>query len=406
MCLTDASNNEKHGSSEQIEFWLDSGSTDHLVNVLDGFQSIEDLDEPYKITIAKRGEYISATKRGNMKLISNLGVPVTLENVLYSPEIPQNLLSTKRMQNKGMTIIFESNGGVTVKKGSITVLTGISRHNLISVVFTKTINRYIHVNVAQTTVDCDQLWHERLGHIHDLKFQQLKANRLHTDIDILKSVNPIREVCEACVFAKQTRRPFAKERDRSHVNRPLFAIHTDVCGPITPTTIDNKNYFVTFIDEFTHYTTVYLMSKKSDVFTFLKDFIAKSENHFNLKVAYLYCDNGKEYLTNDLKSYFTEKGKRYHLTVPHTPQQNSIAERMNRTLVEKARSMIYGAELNKELWGEAILTATYLLNRIPTRAISLKKTPYELWHNKQPNIKHLRIFGCTVYVLIKSARSK
>lgn len=181
---------------------------------------------------------------------------------------------------------------------------------------------------------------------------------MHDDINILKSVKPINKLCEACVYAKQTRRPFAKERDKSHVNRPLFAVHTDVCGPITPSTFDNKNYFVTFIDEFTHYTTVYLISRKSDVFTFLKDFVAKSENHFNLKIAYLYCDNGKEYISNEAKAYCAEKGIQYHLTVPHTPQQNSIAERMNRTLVEKARSMIYGAKRNKELWGEAVLTAT------------------------------------------------
>lgn len=406
MCLTDASNMNKQDNQNQIEFWLDSGSTDHLVNSLKCFTSIEDLEVPSKITIAKRGEYITATKRGNMELISNLGVPVTLENVLYSPDIPQNLLSVKRMQGKQMTVTFEGNGCVTIKKGSTQIITGIPKHNLISVVFTKTVNRYMHANVEQTTLENDELWHERLGHIHELKFLQFKRNQLHNDIDILKSVKPINKLCEACVYAKQARQPFSKERDRSHVDRPLFAVHTDVCGPITPSTFDNKNYFVTFIGEFTHYTTVYLMSNKSDVFAFLKDFVAKSENHFNMKIAYLYCDNGKEYISNEAKAYCAEKGIQYHLTVPHTPQQNSIAERMNRTLVEKARSMIYGAKLNKELWGEAILTATYLLNSSPTKAISLKKTPYELWHNKRPNIKHLKVFGCTAYVLIKSARSK
>lgn len=205
-------------------------------------------------------------------------------------------------------------------------------YNLISAVFTKNAKRYMDINVAQTTLENDELWHERLGHIHGLKFLQLKRNQLHDDSQVLKSVNPIDKLCEACVYAKQARRPFAKERDRSHVNRPLYVIHTDVCGPITLNTFDNKNYFVTFIDEFTHYTTVYLMRNKSDVFTFLKD------------------------------------------------------------LMEKSRTMIYGAKLNEEFWGEAVLTATYLLNMSPTKAISLKKTPYELWHNKRPNIKHLRIF--------------
>lgn len=124
--------------------------------------------------------------------------------------------------------------------------------------FTKNTDRY--VNVAQTTYsknndpNDDKLWHERLGHIHGLKFLRMKRNNLHDDNHVLRKINPMNDLCEACVYAKQARLPFSKKRDRSHVNRPLFAVHTDVCGPITPPTIDDKNYFVTFIDEYTHYT--------------------------------------------------------------------------------------------------------------------------------------------------------
>lgn len=404
MCSTDDENQSKCDANE-IKFLLDSGATDHLVNSLDFFTFIEDLKPPSKITIAKRGEYIMATKRGNMELVSNHGMNVKLEGVLYTPELPQNVISVKRLQKKGLTITFEKDETVTIKLGSKPIVSGISEHNLTSIVFKRSANRCMHTNVAQAT-NSDELWHERLGHIHGLKFSQLKNLRLHNDINILKSVNPINKVCEACVFAKQARLPFAKCRNREHVNRPLFAVHTDVCGPIKPSTIDEKNYFVTFIDEYTHYVTVYLMSKKSDVFTYFKDFAAKSENHFNSKIAYLYCDNGTEYLSNEMKAYCVEKGIQYHLTVPHTPQQNSIAERMNRTLLEKARSMIFGAKLNKELWGEAVLTAAYLINMSPTKALLETETPYELWHNRKPNIGHLRIFGCTAYVLNKNPRSK
>lgn len=132
--------------------------------------------------------------------------------------------------------------------------------------------------------------------------------------------------------------------------------------------------------------------------------MAKSEAHFNLKIAYLYCDNENEYLSNDFKSFCVQKVIQYHLTVPYTPRQNSVAERMNRSLVEKARAMIHGADLGKELWGEAILSATYLLNVTPTKAVP--QTPYELWHDKKPSLEHLRVFGCTVYVHDKTRKSK
>lgn len=122
--------------------------------------------------------------------------------------------------------------------------------------------------------------------------------------------------------------------------------------------INNKKYFVLFIDQFTHYCVTYLITYKSDVFSVFRDFVAKSEALFNSKVINLYCDNGREYLPNEMKDYCVEKGISYHLTVPHTPQFNGVSERIVRTVIERARSMISGAKLNKILWGEAVLTAT------------------------------------------------
>lgn len=116
-----------------------------------------------------------------------------------------------------------------------------------------------------------------------------------------------------------------------------------------------------------------------------KDFIAKGEADFNCKVVYLYTDNGIEYLSNDFKEFCVQKGITFHLTVPHTPQQNGVAERMNRTLTEKARTMIITSGLDKSFWGEAVLTVTYLINILPTSSLQINKTPYEMWHNKKPH---------------------
>lgn len=106
-----------------------------------------------------------------------------------------------------------------------------------------------------------------------------------------------------------------------------------------------------------------------------KDFVAKSSSHFNVNVVNLYCDNGGEYLSNEFKSFWVQKGITYDLTVPRTPEQNAVAERMNRSITEKARSMISCANLDKSFWGEAVLSATYLINRTPTKALKLLKTP-------------------------------
>jgi len=143
------------------------------------------------------------------------------------------------------------------------------------------------------------------------------------------------------------------------------------------------------------------------VFFAFKDFVAKSEAHFNLKMVNLYIDNGREYLSNEMREFCVEKGIGYHLTVPHTPKLNGVAERMIRTITENARSMINCTKLNKSFWGEAVLTATYLVNRSPSRALeNIRKTPYGMWHKKKPILKCLKIFESTIYALNEVRKRK
>lgn len=409
MIRSPSNSNYKRGNvaADEITFLLDSGATDHIVNQSDIFIKVTDLLQPIKIAVAKINESITAIRRGTIQVRTNLGVDGTLENVLYAPEVPYNLLSVRRLQEAGMTVIFNPTG-VKINKGRCTILTGKPLKDLFMVSFKinkNMVNLSCQINTSKSIKNY-KIWHERLGHIGRNKFTDLKHNKMVEDMNLILQINPTSELCEACIKGKQARLPFSKSKDKSHVKRPLYIVHTDVCGPITPPTINNKNYFVTFIDDFTHYTVTYLLTFKSDVINAFKDFVAKSEAHFNLKIEYLYSDNGGEYLSNEFKEFCIEKGITYHLTVPYTPDQNGVAERMMRTITEKARSMVIGAKLDKVFWGEAVLTATYLINLTPTKAISLNKTPYEMWHNRKPKLHYLRVFGSTVYIHNKTGKNK
>ena len=305
-------------STNKLQFILDSGATDHLVNQLEMFTTMTELEVALKINIAKNNEAINATKKGTIQVTTNLGVTGILENVLYAPDLPYNLLSVCRIQEAGMCIIFSETGKAMIKKDGKTILTGKSLNNLICVNFIVNKNMCNQLSVEKNTSNTYKLWHERLGHIEKSKFLEIKRNDLLSDSQKLNAINPTNDLCEACIYGKQARLPFSKFKDRTHVTRPLFIIHTDVCGPIKPSTIDDKNYFVTFIDEFTHYTVVYLLNYKSEVFEVFQDFVNKSEVHFNLKIVYLYCDNGNEYLSNEFKAFCVQKGIQYHLTVPYS----------------------------------------------------------------------------------------
>lgn len=204
------------------------------------------------------------------------------------------------------------------------------------------------------------------------------------------------EVCEICIGGKQTKQPFTKTRKRA--TRPLERIHSDLCGPITPETFNGIKYILTLIDDFTHFTVVFGLKSKSEVCQYLKVYEARVTSHFPYKIRTFRCDNGTEYVNGDVKDFFCEKGIQYELTIPETPENNGVAERSNRTILDKARCMLLGSSLKKTFWFEAVCTAVYLINRSPTSALSDMKTPAEMWYGFKPDLSKLRIFGCVAYL--------
>ena len=131
-------------------------------------------------------------------------------------------------------------------------------------------------------------------------------------------------------------------------------------------------YFITFIDDFSRKVWVYVLKHKSEAFEKFKDWLTLIENQTERRVKRLRTDNGLEYCCNDFEQFCIKKGIARHKTVRHTPQQNGLAERMNRTLVEKVRCMLFNANLSKHFWAEAVTTAAYLVNRSPSVALHFK----------------------------------
>ena len=120
------------------------------------------------------------------------------------------------------------------------------------------------------------------------------------------------------------------------------------------------------------------------------------ENKLSTKIKALRTDRGREYLSEKFKNIYEEKGIARQLTIPYTPQQNGVAERRNRTLFDMIRSMKAQANLPISFWRDALLTAAYILNRVPSKSVS--STPYELWNNVKPNLGYFHPLGCVAYI--------
>ncbi|KAG2870398.1 hypothetical protein PC114_g27393 [Phytophthora cactorum] len=187
----------------------------------------------------------------------------------------------------------------------------------------------------------------------------------------------------------------------------LEVIHSDVCGPMQTSTFSGKRYFVTFTDDKSHFCVVYLLRNKSEVADKFAEFVAMAETQTGKRVKTLRSDNGGEYTSGAMAKFCKDRGIEQKFTPPYTPQLNGVAERMNRTLVECARCMLEHAGLSKSYWGEAVMTATFLRNRCPTRAITHDKSPHQVWTGKKPLLANLKVFGCHAYVHVpKEKRSK
>ncbi|KOC60032.1 Copia protein, partial [Habropoda laboriosa] len=176
------------------------------------------VQPPIKISVTKNGTYITATKRGTIQVVNNMGVEGTLENVLYCHDVPYNLLSVRRMQEAGMEIIFDQKG-VTINKNDKIVIKGKSLNNLTAIHFIVNIKRVVsnRFQIHSVISNNYELWHQRLGHMGKFKFLELKNKQMVDDINHIERVVPNDNLCEACIKGKQARLSFEKKKDKEFI---------------------------------------------------------------------------------------------------------------------------------------------------------------------------------------------
>ena len=182
----------------------------------------------------------------------------------------------------------------------------------------------------------------------------------------------------------------------------LGLIHTDLVDLKQTMTRDGKNYFVTFIDDYSRYTKVYLMKHKDEAFDMFLSYKIEVKNQLDKKIKRIILDRGGEYvLFND---YCVKEEIIHEVTPPYSPESNGLAERKNKTPKKMMNVMLISSNALDNLWGEALLTACFLQNRIPHRKIG--ETPYELWKGFQPNLKYLKVWGYLAKVMLLGPKKR
>jgi len=197
------------------------------------------------------------------------------------------------------------------------------------------------------------------------------------------------------MHGKQPRQPFHSVGKR-HV-KPLELVHSDLCES-NVLSLGGGKHVLTFVDDHTRHCRVYILSNKTpaNVLKAFKEYQAWAERQSGHKVKVLRTDRGTEYM-GDMITYIKSKGIEHNPTAAYSSQSNGVAERMNRTLFDMACPMLDAAEAPLELWGEAILTACHIRNRLPTRSLINNMSPHEAWTGAKPTVRHIRKFGCAAY---------
>ncbi|RVW52205.1 Retrovirus-related Pol polyprotein from transposon TNT 1-94 [Vitis vinifera] len=242
--------------------------------------------------------------------------------------------------------------------------------------------------------------------LHDLKSgKMIGSAELCSGLYLLScgqfSTKSLKQVAYSLRFAKHTRTVYPQIPYKPSTVFSL--VHSDVWGPSRIKNISGTRWFVTFVDDHTRVTWVFLMKEKSEVGHIFQTFNLMVQNQFNSKIQVLKSDNAKEYFTSSLSTYLQNHGIIHISSCVDTPQQNGVAERKNRHLLEVARCLMFSSNVPNYFWGEAILTATYLINRMPSRVLTFQ-SPRQLFLKQFPHTHAassdlpLKVFGCTAFV--------
>ena len=170
--------------------------------------------------------------------------------------------------------------------------------------------------------------------------------------------------------------------------------------------IGGARYALLITDDYSRMTFCYPLARKAATLQRFVDFVKMATAFHEKDIKTLRMDNGGEFTAGAFKDFLHAKGIQAQFSVPYTPQQNGVAERKNYTVADSMRAQLAGAQAPPAFWMEALNTAVYIRNRLPTTALGERTTPFELWTGRRPNLKHFRTFGCAALVLNMAFKRK
>ena len=272
-----------------------------------------------------------------LTFVNGTSVHRTIRDVLYAPDIGISLLSVGVIAENGAEVHFVESQAIVARNGvpeMIARRVGDTLYLLDIIVLRDGI-----ATVAQPLPASLQEWHERLAHISHRTILKMASSGTVTGLQLPPGSHPPTTRCHECAQAKMSRLPFYPST--TSTSRIGQLIHSDVCGPFQVASIGGALYYVIFRDDHSGFRVVRFLKLKSEVSQCFRDFVNLLHAQTGYLTAVLRSDNGGEYEGTDFQHWLLKRGIRHETTVRYTPQQNGVAERDNRTIVEGARTLLH-----------------------------------------------------------------
>ncbi|GJY70807.1 putative ribonuclease H-like domain-containing protein [Tanacetum coccineum] len=374
---------------------FDSGCSGHMTGNKDQLEDFEEFNGG-SVTFGGSKGYISG--KGKIR-VGNLD----FDSVSFVKELGHfNLFSISQICDKQHKVLFTETECLVVSSDfkmpdENQILLKVPRHhNMYSFdMKTPTPAKGFACLIAKATSDESKLWHRRLGHINFKNLNKLVKGNLVRGLPSKVFKND--HTCVACHKGKQHRASCKAKLERL-ITEPLHTLHMDLFGPTSVKSINHASYCLVITDDCTRFSWVFFLASKDETSGILQTFIRQIENQLSHRVKIIRSDNGTEFKNRDMLEFCGNKGIKQEYSNARTPQQNGVAERMNRTLIEAARTMLADLLLPTTFWAEAVSTACYIFNRVRVTKPQ-NKTPYELLFSHKPIISYIRPFGCHVTIL-------
>ncbi|GJT25381.1 retrovirus-related pol polyprotein from transposon TNT 1-94 [Tanacetum coccineum] len=318
---------------------------------------------------------------------------VTISRVYYVEGLGHNLFSVGQFCDSNLEVDFRQHTCFIRNLEGVDLLTGSQGNNLYTMSLGDMMVSSPICLLSKASKTKSWLWHRRLSHLNFGTINHLARHGLVRGLPKLKFEKD--HLCSACAMGKSKKKPHIPKSEDTNQEK-LYLLHMDLCRLMCVASVNGKKYILVIVDDYSRFTWVKCLRSKDEALYFIIKFLTMIQVRLKVLVQQIRTDNGTEFVNQTLREYYKKVGISHETSVARSPQQNGVFEIRNCMLIEAACTMLIYAKALLFLWAEAVATACYTQNRSIIR-LHHGKTPYELLHEKLPDLSFFHVFGVLCY---------